>query len=128
EGVATHVERLLAQERELMECKHPKSCWVDEGDCLIRVDEGSPPLYSPSMRRPRKYCSTCAEREKVREMCAQHFEKEALECANFADKETGESRAAWNREETRYEDCAWVIRQLDLTKDLAPSSREEGKK
>jgi len=57
-----------------------------------------------------------AEREKVREMCAEYLEKEAAKCADSADEEAGEARAAWNREESWYEDSADAIRQLDLTR------------
>ena len=67
------------------------------------------------------------EREKVREMCAEYLEKEASKCIDFADKESGETRAAWYREESWYQNSADAVRQLDLTKDLAPS-REEGKR
>ena len=128
EGVATHVERLLAQERELMECKHPKSCWVDEGDCLIRVDEGSPPLYSPSMRRPRKYCSTCAERERVREMCVAAACPACKEGLPLEKDSNGNEFHVAQVGEDDYEQAhcySEAIRQLDLTKDLAASNRKE---
>ncbi len=47
--------------------------------------------------------------------CIKHFEKEAGKCADFANKEAGESRAAWNRQEAWYEDCADAIRKLQPT-------------
>ena len=54
-------------------------------------------------------CRTSAE---VLAACIKHFEKEAGKCADFANKEAGESRAAWNRQEAWYEDCADAIRKL----------------
>lgn len=56
--------------------------------------------------------------------CITHFEKEAKRCADSADKETGEARAAWNREEARYEDCADDLREL---KPVASSLVEHDK-
>ncbi|KKL84918.1 hypothetical protein LCGC14_1959970, partial [marine sediment metagenome] len=121
---------LLADERKPMECGHPKACWVqpepereeifhevthdmamDAGDMSL---EGQP-MPETIWHEKEPYCSACAEREKVREMCAKYLEKQAAECADFADKETGEVRAAWNRGESWYEDSADAIRQLDLT-------------
>ena len=71
-------------------------------------------------------CRTSAQ---VLAACIKHFEKEAGECADFANKEAGESRAAWNRQEAWYEDCADAIRKLqpaasDLEALLEEARRE----
>ena len=96
---AEEIERLLAQERESMECGHPRACWVE---LKAEAPDGSMQGYAAE-------CSACAEREKVREMCA---------------------KAAWNFMTGGWmcdaEDVADEIRQLDLTKELAGSSAEEG--
>ena len=98
EGVAPHVKRLLADERKPMECGHPKAC-------IEYVPEA---FSEPGGTALVIGCSACAEREKVKKLCA---------------------NAAWNfmvgggmYDE---DDVADEIRGLDLTKDLAPSTEEE---
>lgn len=54
------IERLLAQEREPMECGHPKACLVDWCEKM----EG--PAHTA-------YCSACVEREKAREIVCKHL-------------------------------------------------------
>ena len=126
EGAAPHVERLLADERERAEIA-TKVYWGSDLECgHVRMNLVNYPETGTTV------CRACvlekkaieAEREKVRGMCAEYLEKEAAKCADSADKEAGEACAAWNREESWYEDSADAIRQLDLT---APSSTEEGK-
>ncbi|KKK85045.1 hypothetical protein LCGC14_2777210, partial [marine sediment metagenome] len=104
EGVAPHVVRLLADEREPMECGHPRACWVE---LKAEAPDGSMQGYAAE-------CSACAGREKVREMCALVAEEEC-------DKVPGPD-SDWP---SRIGDA---IRQLDLTKELAPSSTEEKEK
>ena len=116
--------------RELLECGHPKACWYeahhfvaggkDNQTCARCGDDIH--LHIP---KSDAYCSGCKEREKVREMCAEYLEKQAAKCADFADKEAGETRAAWNRGENWYEDAADAIRQLDLTAPSKETRRAE---
>ena len=61
--LAREIERFLAAEREPMECGHPKACLVEREITNIEKNEG--PLDDT------EYCSACAERERVREMCAE---------------------------------------------------------
>ena len=60
--------------------------------------------------------------------CIKHFEKEAGECADFANKEAGESRAAWNRQEAWYEDCADAIRKLQPAAKALEELLEEARR
>ena len=109
EGVAPHVERLLADEREPMECGHPKACLVQREISNIEKNEG--PLNDT------EYCSACVERERVRERCAGEVVKTWCKFRDAKRKPMVRDLLS-NLEQ--------VILQLDLTKDLAPS-REEGK-
>ena len=55
-----------------------------------------------------------------------YFEKVAKGCADRADKETGEVRAAWYRQENWYENCADDLKQLQpAASDLEALLREE---
>ena len=104
------IERLLADARKPMECGHPKACLVEREVTNIEKNEG--PLNDT------EYCSTCAEREKVREMClriAESCEVQEETIATYLTRWDLIIRASIANE----------IRQLDLT---APSSTEEGKR
>ena len=119
-SIAPEIERLLAAEREPMKCGHPKACLVPiEGTIGI--------LYANP--EPNEQCSVCiqleAERERVREMCVGELERSAKDCFAIADGTDGDGREAWRRVAAQYQASANDIRQLDLTKDLAPSSTEE---
>ncbi|KKL14090.1 hypothetical protein LCGC14_2519240 [marine sediment metagenome] len=96
--LAPEIERLLADEREPMECGHPRACWVE---LKAEAPDGSMQGYAAE-------CSACAEREKVREMCAAYVE-------------------GWINHQFKWRDAAPLladeIRQLDLT---APSTEEGG--
>ena len=100
------IEHLLADEREPMECGHPKACLVQREISNIEKNEG--PLNDT------EYCSACVEWERVREMCAEEAQSRCLRVMD------GDSPCK------RCRQCASVvaIRQLDLT---VPSSTEEGK-
>ncbi len=100
--VAPIIERLLADERKPMKCEHPKACWIQE-------DSSDPDKRGVFYEKG--WCSACAEREKVREMFSAALRK----------IEGGDD--GWNFALARAEK---IIRQLDLTKDLAASSTEEG--
>lgn len=58
-------------------------------------------------------------RAEVLAACIKHFETEAEGCSDYANEEAGEARAAWNREEERFQNCADDLRNLQPTaKDL----------
>ena len=95
------VKRLLADERKPMECRHPKACLVQREISNIEKNEG--PLNDT------EYCSVCAERERVREMCA------VLAGKTLVEELTPQKIVRIVME---------AIRQLDLTKDLAPNTEE----
>ena len=83
---AKEIERLLAAERKLMKCGHPKMCLVDWGDKM----EG--PAHTA-------YCSFCSELKKVREKCAKAAWNFMVAPGMYDE-----------------DDVADEIRQLDLTK------------
>ncbi len=67
--VGTEIERLLADEREPMECEHPKACWKSAQPATFEtVDDLRDD--KPITQEIAPHCSACAERERVREMCA----------------------------------------------------------
>lgn len=68
-------------------------------------------------------------RAEVLAACIKHFETEAEGCADYANEETGEARAAWNRDEERYQSCADDLRKLQpAAKDLEALLRDEREK
>lgn len=95
--LCAEIERLLADEREPMKCGHPKACF-----------KKGPPKEVSSLPG---YCLACVERERVREMCAEWMEHSIDRgCIGTVGE------------------CSCGLEgflQLDLTKELAPSSREE---
>ena len=106
--LAKEIICLLTNERKPMECGHPKACWIHE-------DSSDPDKRGVFYEKG--WCSACAERERVREMCAEVIAAEGR---------------LWNRNEHPAVDDAlhavYVdIGKLDLTKDLAPSREEHGK-
>ena len=98
-------------ERKPMECGHPRACLVEREVTNIEKNEG--PLNDT------EHCSACAEREGVREMCAKHVEAAGCHCPHSSIW----SSEKWDRRHstTCQVTLAFEIRQLDLTKDLAPS-------
>ncbi len=100
EGVAPHVVRLLADERERLQGK--------------LQDYQSDPEYDNRYLQGQDDMQKLIrnEREKVREMCA------------VATEEIEDGDDSWNCALGR---ASVEIRQLALTKDLAASSTEEGK-
>ena len=127
EGVATHVERLLADERERLVTEH-KACedtYIKELETLRATVQ----RHSFEME---------AEREKVREMCA--FEACQI-CWNsrahpdehgpaYLETKSGPHKGHWihklifGKRDFPCRCRADHLRQLDLTKDLAPSTEE----
>jgi hypothetical protein len=115
----SEVECLLAQEREPMECGHPRACFIGLaphepcdriGGCLHDLN---PPMEKCKCDN-HGYCSVCAEREKVREKYDQELIRLAERLHDIGELEIGKT----------VESVADGLR--DLTKDLAASSREEG--
>ena len=96
------IKRLLAAERKPMECGHPKACYF----AFEHVDEGTGEHLGTE-----EGCSACVERERVREMCVRRL---------------GEMGGGYNTWQQVIVEAQEVLRQLDLTKSLAPST-EEGK-
>ena len=99
----------LADERKPMECGHPRACWVE---LKAEAPDGSMQGYAAE-------CSACAERERVRERCAS-----AAIGVSMAPSEMPNDRLMLAQDVRRR--CVETIRQLDLTKDLAPSTEEDG--
>ena len=60
--------------------------------------------------------------------CIKHFETEAEGCADYANEETGEARAAWNRDEERYQNCADDLRKLQPTAKYLEELLEEARR
>ena len=102
--------------REPMECGHPKACFVEEEG----YESGGPQGWVVTQAQG---CSACAEREKVRELCAVVCDdmdgwRAWVGIPGFTGAPTEADAAAGY--------LADKIRQLDLTTSLAPST-EEGK-
>ena len=117
--VGTEIERLLAQEREPMECRHPKICLSP-----ITVE------YRDGTLEDAEECSFCvqikAEREKGREILSWTLGE--LQGRGYSEIKPKHACGYTGNPEAAYcEFCdMWVKAQeyLDLT---APSSTEEGK-
>ena len=113
--------------RELLSCGHPKACLVDVTPANSRIFRGD------GVEERFVKCSACVEREKVREMCAKNLERNAehLEMLTRTEdnQEVGPTLIqGWKDNAHSLRLQADAIRQLDLTKDLAPSSTEAGER
>ena len=137
ELIAPEIERLLADEREKAaqfewnlahepaKCGHARANWKD-------------PQWGTPEYKGHEKCEACqaiaAERERVREMCAVEILKRAGELRDLlktieescgpgdVDAETERLRMENRAEELEL--VAAGIRQLNLTKDLAPSTEK----
>ncbi len=140
-NVSDTLTRFIEAERKPMECGHPRACLVPGHfframkPCNKPYDVYVCEICGQQMHSHtdgggtawimKEYCSTCAERERVREMCCQAFCSYCKE--DNKNLFTGVDGFLMHRikyEGTDVSDvCAAApIRQLDLTKDLAPST------
>ncbi|KKL61143.1 hypothetical protein LCGC14_2198250 [marine sediment metagenome] len=110
------IERLLADERQPMECGHPRACLklTDEEEKLLLGYQAAPcsgAETSHELRQKWQKCSACAERERVREMCA-------AVAKDFCDESEPGNSVSVKYLEDKYGtlDALQAIRQLDLTK------------
>ncbi|KKK56918.1 hypothetical protein LCGC14_3059710 [marine sediment metagenome] len=118
------IERLLADEREPMECGHPRAYLklTNEEERLLLDYQAAPcsgAETSHELRQKWQKCSACAERDKARVLAEMIQE-------GYDEDDEEDSRPAISFWERIHKKANEVIRQLDLTKDLAPST-EEGK-
>jgi len=136
---AKEIERLLAAEREPMECGHPKACLVPEHffeamkPCNKPYDVYVCEICGQNMHKHtdgggtawimKEYCSACDEREKVRGMCVEFLER------YHGSLHEHQSVDAPLERSIVYEspkDVANKIRQLDLTKDEGSQEKLDG--
>ena len=104
--------------RELLSCGHPRACLVEREVTNIEKNEG--PLNDT------EHCSACVERERVRNMCIARLERGKVHIHPVLEGLDG-SETTQRDMEKAVRDCVKLLRQLDLTKDLAPSTEEHGK-
>jgi len=102
------IERLLTDEREPMECGHPKACWI--GEQVWKGESDAVPGKEATWT-VAPYCSACVEREKVREMC--------LATCRMAKNDAKERALRvgtyfWKGREAGADACIDGIEQLDL--------------
>ena len=114
--ITQEIERLLADEREPIECGHPKACLAWRN---VIATQGEPGEVCG-----QRYCSACAERERVREMCVKELavlrdQWDALTSGELDNDGVAACRSGIE-----------LIRQLDLTKldEELESERNQRKK
>ena len=104
-------EAIRKEERELMECGHPKACWV----------YGGPGGYHVG------YCSFCAEREKVREILSWTLGE--LQGRGYSEIKPKHACGYTGNPEAAYcEFCDMWVKAQEYLNPTVPSSTEEGKK
>ena len=103
--------------REEMECGHPKACLVQREISNIEKNEG--PLNDT------EYCSACAERERVVEKLMPFTSHKSPCLWDTPPTQWYEKDIHWQLRKECSCGLQEAIRQLDLIKDLAPSSTKE---
>jgi len=108
--ITQEIERLLAAEREPMECGHPKACW-HEATLPTTLSVCKWCLSLNLLEKVYQHAGSI-EREKVREMCAEVAK-------DFCDESVPESPVSVQYLTDKYGtlEAEQAIRQLDLTKD-----------